>query len=199
MECPFCNRNSMMEEVPLNGTIERCKRWIYKNKHCYAVLKPEQHTIGECIVILRRHKKDITDNISIEEMSDFIKTINLIAKSIKNIAHNERGEKPERIYVGILCDGTGTEHLHAHLIPRYPFTEDDETKYKEYFIQRDGEIEILKKIKRKDLGGYWYIFDKEQTFYKSQFGQKPKKKKVEFLEELADKLRNSVSNDKEII
>jgi diadenosine tetraphosphate (Ap4A) HIT family hydrolase len=94
---------------------------------------------------------------------------------------------PEKIYVGILCDGT--PHLHAHLIPRYPFTEEDADKYAEYFTKRDGEIEILRKIKIDDLGGYWYIFNKEQSHYKSYYGQMDTKKKVAFLEELATKLR----------
>ncbi len=106
-----------MTTVPIDGIDEPCKRWIFKSEYCYAVLKPEQHTIGDSIVILNNHKKDITDNISSKDLCEFIKTINIVATRIKNIAQNEGSERPERIYVGILCDGVAIQHLHAHLIP----------------------------------------------------------------------------------
>jgi diadenosine tetraphosphate (Ap4A) HIT family hydrolase len=190
MSCPFCKRCSIMTSAPIDGTIRPCNRWIYKSDHCYAVLKPEQHTIGDSIVILNKHKKDITDDISPIELSDFMNTIKIVATRIKNVARNNN-MPPDRIYVGILCDGVEIQHLHAHLIPRYPFTPDDEAKYKDFFIQRDGENEIMKKIKRRDLGGYWYIFDKERTYYQSEYGQKDTKDKVIFLEKLANSLRSS--------
>lgn len=187
--CIFCNREKVMKEVPFDQPNNLCQRWIYESNYCYAVLKPEQHTIGESIVILKEHRVDITNDIPIEELADFMKAIHVVASRIKRVARNEKSENPERIYVGILCDGTQIQHLHAHLIPRYPFTEYDESKYKEYFLERDGEDEILRKQKEKDLGGYWYVCDKEQNHYKSSYAQKAVKDRVRFLECLANKLR----------
>ncbi|MDA3917642.1 MAG: hypothetical protein PF690_11810 [Deltaproteobacteria bacterium] len=189
MSCPFCNRESMMTSAPFDGVKQPCNRWIYKSDHCYVVLKPEQHTIGESIVILNDHKADLTDDIPIEKLSDFMNIIKIISTRTKNIAKNEDSESPERIYVGILCDGITTQHLHAHLIPRYPFSKYDESKYEEFFLKRDGEIEIIKKQKAKDLGGYWYVCDKEQNHYKSSYAQKAVKDRVRFLECLANELR----------
>jgi diadenosine tetraphosphate (Ap4A) HIT family hydrolase len=178
-----------MKNAPFGGEDKTCNRWIYESEHCYAVLKPEQHTRGEAIVIMNEHRVDITDNIPKEELSDFIETINIVASRIKNVATNDESESPERIYVGILCDGIHSEHLHAHLIPRYPFTKDDESKYEEFYLKRDGEIEITRKQREKDLGGYWYVLDKEQTFYKTSYGQLETKEKIHYLEKLANDLR----------
>lgn len=173
MKCLFCDegRESIMKNAPFREGVKTCNRWIYESEHCYAVLKPEQHTRGEAIVIMNKHRKDITDNIPREELSDFMETINIVASRIKNVAINDDLESPKRIYVGILCDGKDSEHLHAHLIPRYPFKKYDESKYEEFYLKRDGEIELLKKKKEKDLGGYWYVLDKEQTFYKTPYGE----------------------------
>jgi diadenosine tetraphosphate (Ap4A) HIT family hydrolase len=189
MNCLFCNRDTIKKSAPIDGDVKECERWIYDYNNCYAVLKPEQHTIGECLVIPYKHRTDITDDLSADELSDFIKTINTVAKRIKNIARNEKQLPPDRIYVGILCDGVDIQHLHAHLIPRYPFGEYENNKYRELFTQRDGEISIWNKIRKCDLGGYWYISDKEQNHYKSDFGKKKTMEKVHFLEDLARQLR----------
>ncbi|KKK93602.1 hypothetical protein LCGC14_2691230, partial [marine sediment metagenome] len=127
-------------------------------------------------------------------LRDFIDAIREVAIRIKNIAKNDALEPPKKIYVGILCDGT--PHLHTHLIPRYPFTPEDKEKYKEYFLERDGEIEILNKIKKNDLGGYWYVFERERTFYKSSYGLKEPEEKVKILERLANDLRLPKINSK---
>jgi diadenosine tetraphosphate (Ap4A) HIT family hydrolase len=189
-KCTFCEQEIVMKEVPFAQSNNLCERWIYESQYCYAVLKPEQHTIGESIVILKEHRVDITNDIPIEELSDFMKTINIVASRIKRVAKNNDSKNPERIYVGILCDGTQIQHLHAHLIPRYPFNEYDKSKYKEFFLKRDGKEEILRKQNEEDLGGYWYVFDKEQTVNELPYGKLKEKDKVACLEALARELRS---------
>jgi len=108
---------------------------------------------------------------------------------IKNVAINEDSKSPERIYVGILCDGIDSNHLHAHLIPRYPFTQYDKDKYRNFFEIRDSRSEILRKQKEKDLGGYWYVFDKEQNVDETDYAKWAIEEKVIYLENLANKLR----------
>jgi len=183
--CIFCDSSQVMKKVPFAEQLYSCERWIYESKYFYAVLKPEQHTIGESIVILKEHHEDITSDIPKKELSDFMEAIKFVSSMIKNVAKNEKSDNPERIYVGILCDGTQIQHLHAHLIPRYPFTEYDKSEYKRHFLERDGEAEILKKQKEKDLGGYWYVFDKEVNVKELPYGKKADKEKVKVFEKLA--------------
>lgn len=179
-----------MNNAFFGGKLERCNRGIYTSKHCYAVLKPEQHTQGEAIVIMNKHREGITDTISEDELSDFMVAINKVASMIKKVAINENLLHPERIYVGILCDGKNSEHLHAHLIPRYPFGQYDKDKYKNFFEIRDSRSEILRKQKEDDLGGYWYVFDKEQNVDNTTYAQWTKGKKIIYLEKLAKDLRS---------
>lgn len=171
---------------------EPCTRAIYQDSNCFAVLAPEQYSIGHTLLILEKrksekHKSDITDNISEEELSAFIKAIHIISKHLKEKAKNEFEQSPERIYVCILCDGV--EHLHAHLIPRYPFTGTDGNVYEQIFLERDGRKQINKNIQEDKLGGFWYIAERERNYKKSIFGEKSNKEKAEFLERLAKQLR----------
>ena len=195
MSCPFCNPDYIMKTVRFDEKDHSCNRWIYKSPHCYAVLKPEQHTVGDSLVILRKqeqkeHKKDITDFFAdgeLEQLHDFIEAINRVSERIKNFAVNEKDECPERIYVGML--GDGIKHLHAHLLPRYPFRDKEKATYEEYFRERDGQTEIDRKKDELDLGGYWYVFERERTIHKSEFGLKTTQEKISILQQLADRLR----------
>jgi len=125
-----------------------------------------------------------------DELSVFINAIHEVSKLLKKIVKNDQGEKPERIYVCILCDGV--KHLHAHLIPRYPFTHQDKTTYKKLFIKRDGvngEDSVYKKIKEGNLGGYWYIAEREKNWKSSEYGFKSSSEKADIIKKLAKKLR----------
>jgi len=188
MNCPFCNRESMLTSIPIDNKIYPCCRWIYKNNYCYAVLKPEQHTIGDTIVVLNEHKEGITSDIHGVLLYEFSKVINKVSNKLLRISSDYSKEKPVKIYVGIL--GDGIQHLHAHLIPRYPFTDYDREKYRRLFIDRDGEEEINCKIANDDLGGYWYISDKEEAIHKAPFSKQSPEKKVMFIESLAKYLRD---------
>lgn len=143
--------------------------------------------MGHTLLILKGHKEDITDDLSEPDLSAFISAVHKIAVRLKKLAQNDEGEYPENIYVCILCDGE--KHLHAHLIPRYPFTEQDKAKYKTIFTKRDGDVEVEKAIGKADLGGYWYIAEREKNYKDTEFGRSSYPEKAVILDRLAEKLR----------
>jgi histidine triad (HIT) family protein len=184
--CIFCRPAEIKYSLP-GGT--PCRRDIYEDGVSFALLSPEQYTAGHTLLILKNHKADITDDLSETDLSTFFSAIHKVAARLKKLAQNDCGEHPEKIYVCILCDGE--KHLHAHLIPRYPFTQQDTTNYKTIFTTRDGEAEVAKAIATGDLGGYWYIAEREKHYKDTEFGRKSDSEKASILEELAGKLRTS--------
>ncbi len=141
---------------------------------------------GHTILILEKHRKDITDDFSQDELPAFIKAINLVSTHLKKQAKDERDKLPCRIYVSSLCDGV--KHLHAHLIPRYPYTPADENIYEQLFLERDGRATINRNMQSSELGGFWYVTERERNHKKSRYGQMLDQDKVSYLEGLARKL-----------
>ncbi len=184
--CPFCNPEKVKLELP-SKTPCKCKRNIYENESSFAVLCPEQYTVGHSLVIFKKHKSGITDQVDENELCDFMKAIQAVAKLLEDKVRDHRGKSPDKIYACVLSDGI--EHLHAHLIPRYPFTERDEATYRKEFIYRDGVIETECNIKNHKLGGFWYIALREREWKNSEFAEKHDKEKAKILEELAEKIR----------
>lgn len=115
--CTFCRIGvkGLAELIPSkeNGGVQiSCRRKIYEDSLCLAILAPEQYSKGHTLVVLKAHREDIADpNLSEEELAGFVSVIHAVAINIKKVLH------PERIYSSVLCDGV--KHLHAHLIPRY--------------------------------------------------------------------------------
>lgn len=194
-ECVFCRigKKGLLEELPRKSGDKTvpCKRGIYEDNYCIATLAPEQYTKGHTLLISKNHRTDITDsNISSEELSGFISALNKLARHLKEKLHDHNC--PQRIYIAILCDGV--EHLHAHLIPRYPFTDIDQTIYKQEFLKRGDDIkEIESKILKSDLGGFWYIAEREKNYKNLElWNNRSDEERAEYIEELAKKLRMSL-------
>ena len=166
-----------------------CDRGIYEDKYCFATLDPLQSVHGYTILVLKKHRADIADgNITEAELSGFIHAIHKIAIRLKERLRDEYGERPERIYVCSLCDGV--EHLHVHLVPRYPWRNPrDCDYYRAQFTDRDGKEEIESRIASGELGGFWYLARAERDYKKQQFWQKQIPERVKHLEELARTLR----------
>ena len=182
-ECPFCQKEKLMNYLPDSTP---CKRGAYQDDSCFAILAPEQYTPGHTLLILEEHKVDITDEIQSEKLAAFINAIHKVSGRLKEVAENHQGKRPDRIYVGILCDGV--QHLHAHLIPRYPFDERDIGVYRKLFSKRDGPEAVIKAQRKGDMGGFWYLADREANWKRSEFGLRPMPEQVKILEELARKL-----------
>lgn len=194
--CRFCQEGKreldekLFHKLPSKhngGKSVRCDRVIYSDKYCVAALAPEQCTDGHTLLILRKHKTDITSRINKEELGGFITVIHKLAIHLKHNAKNDWGCRPKRIYVCFLSDGV--KHLHAHLVPRYPFTPEDREKYIRQFVRRDG-VEIVKKAKRSnDLGGFWYIAERERSYNKTEFWEKSDEERAKCLQDYAKNLK----------
>ena len=166
--CLFCTigKKGLLEELPSkfeNGQPVPCNRGIYEDAYCVATLAPEQYTRGHALVVLKNHRTDMADSsISSEEIFGFTSAIHKLAKHLKENLQDSNHKAPERIYVCSLCDGV--EHLHAHLIPRYPET---------------GK-------------GFQYIGELEKNYTTSDFCRKSDKERAHHLQELAERLRLSL-------
>lgn len=178
--CIFCNEEKVKHYLD-DGT--PCNTCIYDDEFCFAILAPEQYTIGHTLVVLKDHKIDVTDQLSKNALSRFMWAVHDVAARLKQSAQDNHGEYPQRIYVSML--GDGFKHLHAHLIPRYPFTEEDKAMYKATFSGRDGD-RVDESIASGDMGGFWYVAEREKSF---GFAKKPGPEKAAFLSNLAQKLR----------
>ena len=90
-----------------------CDRWLHKDQHCIVTLDPAQLSRGHALAILRTHRNDVLDPaLTQEEHHALVDTVQKIARLMKERL------SCDRVYVATLCDGV--EHLHYHLIPRYP-------------------------------------------------------------------------------
>jgi diadenosine tetraphosphate (Ap4A) HIT family hydrolase len=183
--CLFCQP----EEIKFKYTDgSECNRCIYENDYCYAVLTPEQYTIGHSLVILNWHVDRIFDNLDLEHFSGFFNSINHVARLLINSVVNDTMESPQNVYVGVLCDGF--EHLHAHLVPRYPFKEEDRDTYRKLFKDRDGN-KLEHNISSGNIGGFWILAEKEREWKITKYGRKTDEEKKKFLEYLRGKIKDT--------
>ncbi|MFH1656446.1 MAG: HIT family protein [Candidatus Nealsonbacteria bacterium] len=187
--CIFCDLIEN-DEFPEYQLIDK------KDEFCIIILEKNQYTKGHTLVILKNrikgnHIKDISDeNFTNEEMAGFIKTIHMTSKTLKKNLKDDDGRPPERIYVSILCDGT--KHLHAHLIPRYCFTEEEKSEYRNFFERRDGQKQVREDIKNNNIGGFWYMFIKERDFNMSSFGKKSETEKEEEFKKIIKEVKGEL-------
>lgn len=155
-------------------------------------MAPEQYTVGHTIVISKKHAADQMDEaLSPEEHQRFWAEVRCVSKRLRDRARNEVGEHPVRIYVCILCDGT--EHLHAHLIPRYPFSYRDEVIYRHELGNRDGAETVRCRAKKGHFGGFWFIAERERNWKDYGFGMEDAETRAERLAERAEGLRRPSS------
>jgi diadenosine tetraphosphate (Ap4A) HIT family hydrolase len=172
MNCAFCGKNGFVNKKRFPN------QFIEESNHCIVILDRTQLSRGHTLVILNKHRINITDQkLTEEERKDFIDTIYYYAKFLKNNIKDNAGNKPKRIYVGYL--GDGEKHLHAHLIPRYPFNKSDNNFYKCFFQSSE-----------KTQGGFWYVALRERNYQKSEFFQKTKKEKNTEYKKIIKLLKN---------
>lgn len=183
--CRFCDEERIKNYLKDGKDGTRCNACIYEDRYCFAILSDEAYTIGHTLVIPKDHKIDITDrDLSKASLSRFIHAIHKVAVQLKKSAQDKYGNHPERIYVSML--GDGIKHLHAHLIPRYPFTKNDKTTYGRLFTPRNGKRKVKEAIDKGELGGFWYIAEREKSFV---FAKKSSAEKAACLSKLAKNLR----------
>jgi len=132
-----------------------CDRSIIEDGSCFAILPAKSYTPGHAIVVLKRHRSDITD-VEPDELKSMCETIIKCAKAIK-----ETDKSIERVYVACLCEDV--EHFHLHLIPRrnnipkhewgFRYLEQIETTHnmKDYFRNKEQKVAYWREELRKKL------------------------------------------------
>lgn len=120
--CVFCElvadgksieyRRLRLEDIKTNG-----------GKIALAMLDKEPKVLGHTLVISRMPLNDITDTICRDEKISLFRIALDLAEQLKQIL------KAEKVYIMSMCEhwemwetanGRTTEHLHFHLVPRYP-------------------------------------------------------------------------------
>lgn len=175
---------------------KKCNGWIAykmrdkKSYYWYAFLDGCQYSIGHTIVVCGKHKKTLSNLFKDNEL-DYAQELMIALNQISDILVNTLSPKPEKIYVASLCDGE--EHLHFHLIPRYPFDDDDVYYYFNRFRERDQLTikHLCERLQDKKVGGFWYLGRAEKDYTKSQYWKKPIGERVKHIEEIARQLREA--------
>ena len=72
--------------------------------------KTPQPYLGHCLVVTRRHVDHLGDLTEPEATA--------VALAARALARALRAEGAERVHVAVI--GTGSDHFHQHLFPRYP-------------------------------------------------------------------------------
>ncbi|MFW9877749.1 MAG: HIT family protein [Candidatus Thorarchaeota archaeon] len=199
--CDFCNIEERLIHTYFSKEKEgerkvKCNSWIDFEKkdgeyQWYAVLNGDQYTWGHSMVILGYHMDKITEPLSEddkrrEKLRAMMEGINRVSGMLK-----KKLNAPV-IHVLGLCEGM--EHLHFHLIPRYPYSDDEVQFFKENFAKREAKADQLeafnKRVEKKEIHGMWYDGYKEMNYVFSEYNQKSIEERVEALEKLADLLRS---------
>lgn len=130
-ECDFCDILKEKKEKRLDSLDKR--RWIAEGDGWYSILALEFLSKGHTLIVLKEHRKDITD-LNEEHLKCLNEGLYKIAEAIKRAL-----TEVEKIYVASLCENgrSPTEHMHFHLIPRY---KNSERKGYEIFSQRESKL-----------------------------------------------------------
>jgi diadenosine tetraphosphate (Ap4A) HIT family hydrolase len=101
-DCPFCRMLADLESLPKDKVV-----WRFPNS--IAVLGPWQYYTGYCILISRRHARELSE-LANEVRRDYLDEMCLLAKAI------EQAFRPHKLNYELL--GNQVPHLHWHLFPR---------------------------------------------------------------------------------
>ncbi len=158
--CAFCcHEEDLLTRAPFKvdsgDQFFDCNRWLYKDPRCIVTLDPAQLSRGHALAILRKHRKDVLDPaLTRQEHHALVDAVQKIGRSMKEHL------SCDRVYVATLCDGV--EHLHYHLIPRYP----------------------------TDITGFAFIGQREWSYNSGyRIGPREIQQRVEYLEDLATTIR----------
>lgn len=139
-------------------------RIIGRGKDWFAVLDQEPKVRGHTLVISRshgaEHPTDITA-IKSEDIRDFFHGLVTISKRLKK---NLRLGRFGKVYVMSMCEHWNddevdgkmhTEHLHFHLLPRYPIMRRKDMAGELLFVRPPSGGFQKARLARKDIGEYF--------------------------------------------
>jgi diadenosine tetraphosphate (Ap4A) HIT family hydrolase len=102
-DCPFCRKLAALSALPADEVV-----WQFP--HSVALLGPWQYYQGYCILVARRHARELFDLNDGERHAYFDEMCSL-ARAIANCF------QPHKLNYEVL--GNQVPHLHWHLFPRY--------------------------------------------------------------------------------
>jgi diadenosine tetraphosphate (Ap4A) HIT family hydrolase len=101
-DCPFCRKLAELDAVPA-GEI------VWRFPHSVAFLGPWQFYRGYCVLVSRRHARELSE-LPNEVRRDYLDEMCLLARAI------EKAWTPHKLNYELL--GNQVPHLHWHLFPR---------------------------------------------------------------------------------
>lgn len=103
MSCPLCTRVEELRE-------RKNAHLIYEFKHSYLVLGDHQFFKAYCVLIFKRHERELHDLASLEQQQLFTELMQA------GLAINQAYTPWKMNYS---CYGNQVPHIHWHLFPRY--------------------------------------------------------------------------------
>jgi diadenosine tetraphosphate (Ap4A) HIT family hydrolase len=101
-DCPFCRVLAGLESQPPDKV-------VWRFPHSIAVLGPWQYYAGYCILMSRRHARELSE-LPDDVRRDFLEEMCVLARAI------ELACRPHKLNYEML--GNQVPHLHWHLFPR---------------------------------------------------------------------------------
>lgn len=102
-DCPFCHKLATLASLPPDEIV-----WQFP--HSIAFLGPWQYYHGYCILIARRHARELSGLEDLERRA-YLDEMCLLARAIEESFH------PLKVNYELL--GNQVPHLHWHVFPRY--------------------------------------------------------------------------------
>lgn len=117
-DCPLCRKVASWSELPADET-------VWRFPHSVALLGPWQYYHGYCILVARRHARELS-GLSDAERRAYLDEMCLLARAI------EGAFRPLKLNYELL--GNQVPHLHWHLFPR---SADDPDRLKPVWLALD--------------------------------------------------------------
>lgn len=130
-ECDFCDIFEEWKKNKLDPLDKR--RWITEGDGWFSILALEFLSEGHTLVILKKHRKDVT-YLEEQDLKCLLEALIKVPKAMKNAL-----TEVDKVYVASFCENgiSPTEHMHFHLIPRY---KGSENKGYNIFCQRERKL-----------------------------------------------------------
>lgn len=209
-KCPFCDVKRKFDNIYMRDIKNKDKReisiengaWIDYDRDkddnflWYAILCPEQYTRGHTLIISAPR----TGNESIKCIKKIFdirpNELQTLMSGISKVANRLKDELKGVENVILISLNEEKKHFHLHLIPRYPYKENEKEFHIKNFWKRDYDSEEeLKQAwendpKGKKFHGIWYYAYLEQNFKNRKYWKKPPEERAKVLNQLASKLQN---------
>ncbi len=117
-ECPLCRKLSAPDELPAEDV-------VWRFPHSVALLGPWQYYHGYCVLVFRRHARELSD-LDDAERRAYLDEMCLLARAV------DETFRPRKLNYEML--GNQVPHLHWHLFPR---SDDDPETRKAVWLALD--------------------------------------------------------------